>query len=623
MISAEKENGNPTNFLNEIANFSIIDLDNTCLNKVTTGCGFTTMVLESEFNFVVCVPFTNLILNKVKWCEKEGIDVLAVFSERNGGAKDEEIKNFKGNKILVTWNSIKRLVNALGEKVNDYRLAIDESHKLIDAGAFRTNAIQDVIESHKKFKAFVLATATPIEEKYMHSEFKNLTNVHIKWHNLEPVNVRYSRYEAKKIKEIGAIIGLNHFTGITDGNAHIFLNSVNGIAQIIKKMKSNEKFDSSEIRIVAAISDSNNEKIKKIGLNNLSISSINDSVKKVNFYTSTAFEGCDIFDSLGKVYIISDGHRDCSKINITTQLPQIIGRIRDNKDKNKVELIYSPNKYLSHVSKSEFELALVKEREDCGVILDLYHEGLKRVSNKLNFTLNFSFDNNPFIIEREGTLTFNELAWNNELHNFDTIHKIYYVPKVEKEVNGKKKRIIPDGAKVEMVSNFISYRYDPHPQIEIKGSNKLLLTRKTSFKDLCGEYIEAKKSKFDLKGISGMIAEQEPIILDAYEKLGPDKMRALKFRKCDLKDEIIKQDHIISKQAKICYLLDLRVGRWISSEECKIKLQSIYDKLGIRQIAKATEIGCYYSCKEKKCRVNGVLKRGFVIEFSRFKKFLY
>ena len=87
-------------------------------------------------------------------------------------------------------------------------MAIDESHKIIDAGAFRTDAILDVIEGYKNFKAVVLGTATPIDDKYIHDEFKNLKKVTIKWCNLEPVSVKYSRYLPRQINQVGSIIGL-------------------------------------------------------------------------------------------------------------------------------------------------------------------------------------------------------------------------------------------------------------------------------------------------------------------------------------------------------------------------------------------------------------------------------
>ncbi|KAA6304120.1 hypothetical protein EZS27_044235, partial [termite gut metagenome] len=52
---------------------------------------------------------------------------------------------------------------------------------------------------------------------------------------------------------------------------------------------------------------------------------------KVNFYTSTSFEGCDIYDENGKVYIISDRKKSHTLLDISTLIIPICGRIRDSK----------------------------------------------------------------------------------------------------------------------------------------------------------------------------------------------------------------------------------------------------------------------------------------------------
>jgi hypothetical protein len=489
VIEALDKNGNPCEYLSQIKSLKLEDFDNTFLNKVTTGSGFTSMILKGHFKYVLCVPFKSLIINKVKWCEEEGIDVLAVYGEKDGGASNEQIKAFKGDKILVTWNSLARLVNALGEEVSNYRLAIDEAHKIIDAGAFRADAIQDVVDCYKSFKAVVLGTATPIDDKYMHSEFNNLKKITIKWNSLEPVSVNYSRYSHNEILKVGAIIGINHLSGITKGNAHIFMNSVTSIGKIISLIKSHKDFELQKIRVIASLSDSNKEKLKRNSKLSVPISSINDEVKKINFYTSTAFEGCDIFDEDGKTYILVDGHQDCTKINISTQLPQIIGRIRNSKTKNKVELIYSPNRYLNNVTKDQFEEELKRIKIEAEFRLRQFKEGLSQTTDTITYMSDFEkmFQYNQFILERNGDFIFNELAWCNELHNFETVNKIYYVRTKEIEVNGKKQKVMSEGKCATKEYNSITYNFDPSPKIEIKGLNKAMISNKASFRELCEE----------------------------------------------------------------------------------------------------------------------------------------
>lgn len=621
VIEALDKNGNPCEFLGEINSLQLEDLDNTSLNKVTTGSGFTSMILKGHLKYVICVPFKSLILNKEKWCEEEGIEVLAVYGEKSGGASGEQIKSFKGDKILVTWNSISRLVNALGSEVSNYRLAIDEAHKLTDAGAFRTNAIQDVIDCFKLFKALVLGTATPIADKYMHHEFKGLRKITIKWFNLEPVSVNYSRYSQKDIIKVGSIIGINHLSGFTDGNAHIFMNSVTSIGKIIGLLKTSPKFDIQKIRVIASESDANKEKLKITSGLKVPISSINDEVKKINFYTSTAFEGCDIFDEDGKTYILVDGYQDCTKINITTQLPQVIGRIRNSKTKNKVELIYSPNRYLNNVTKDEFEKELLKIKNEAEFRIKHFEDGLSKTHDLISYTQDFYnySQTNQFIIERNGQFRFNDLAWYNELHSYETINKIYYVQKVEEEVGGKRQKVIPQGRSVTKEYNSIKYNYNPSPKIDIKGFNKALLSKKVSFSELCEEYIQLKqKGGYDMTGKAEALESYAPLIKKAYEILGPKKMKALKFRKALIDRELLLKDQVSAKEFKIVKLLNLREGEWISSEALKAKLQLIYDSLGLKQKAKSTDVHKYYYCKDLSRRIEGNQTRGVQVIKSKF-----
>ncbi len=54
-------------------------------------------------------------------------------------------------------------------------------------------------------------------------------------------------------------------------------------------------------------------------------------VKKINFYTATAFEGCDIYDENGRTYVVSDKYKSHTLVDISTLFIQIAGRIRNSR----------------------------------------------------------------------------------------------------------------------------------------------------------------------------------------------------------------------------------------------------------------------------------------------------
>lgn len=132
-----------------------------------------------------------------------------------------------------------------------------------------------------------------------------------------------------------------------DYNLHIFINSLNTIRSIIKNIKT------TNFRTIC--SKDAEKKDKKEG--KLKIDSVNSPVRKVNFYTATAFEGVDIYDPIGKTIVVSDTNVSQSLVDISTLFIQICGRLRDSKYKNEVLFICntSDHRYLKHKSQNEFD----------------------------------------------------------------------------------------------------------------------------------------------------------------------------------------------------------------------------------------------------------------------------
>ena len=144
-----------------------------------------------------------------------------------------------------------------------------------------------------------------------------------------------------------------HLEGKAFGNLHIFVNSVKFIAQIIKRYN----LLPADVKVVCANNDFNQSKIGK----KYTIGKPLDPVKKVNFYTSTCFEGCDIYDENGKTYVVSDGYRQNSLLDISTLFIQICGRIRNSYYNDVITYIFSPTRYDGGVTLDKFKQECEKE----------------------------------------------------------------------------------------------------------------------------------------------------------------------------------------------------------------------------------------------------------------------
>ena len=138
------------------------------------------------------------------------------------------------------------------------------------------------------------------------------------------------------------------------GNLHIFVNSVKFIAGVLKRTA----ISPDDVKIVCANSKENERKLLgyKIG-------KPSDAPCKVNFYTSTCFEGCDIYDEEGKTYIISEGRNPHTLYDISTLFIQIIGRIRNSKYRDNIFHVVSNTQYNGTVSYQDFKTIVEKEYE--------------------------------------------------------------------------------------------------------------------------------------------------------------------------------------------------------------------------------------------------------------------
>lgn len=591
---------------NYLSNFMTDLPDNVILNKITTGCGMTSLALTTNRKYVICVPFTALIKNKLIWCKEKGINAIGIYDKSIGGSTEDDLRNFNGDKIFVTWDSLNKVVNVLGYNITNWKILIDESHKLVDSGSFRTEAIDNVLNLYTQFGSFIFGTATPIRDKYQLPQLVDIKRVQIKWYDLEPVTVNYTKY-LKDIHKVGAVICTDFLSNRQPGNAHIFINSVKSIGKIVKMIKAAGFINPEDIKIVCAQSSRNSEVIKEdLGAKYL-IESVDTPVKKINFYTSTCFEGCDIDDIDGRSFIISDGNRDYTKIDIITTLPQIIGRNRTTKYTNVVELLYTPNKYYSNTTEEEYEVYVkeqIKEAEMAVNGFDTYPLMVRESVLK-------DCETNNFLIIRDGKPTVNSTAWYSEMNSFSTLHNIYYVTRKQREEKD---------VDVKLRVNQINYDYKANEQISIEGTKKLCLGKKTDFSSLCIEYISLMKSfTIGIHPDAEQIELVHPIIRESYFTLGEEKMKALKFRQVDLQRELLLVSTVKSSDHKIVKLLDYRVGQWISSKDIKNSLKGIYKTLGIDRTAKGTDINDWFITKEQNKKIDGVTVKGLSIILTKIK----
>ena len=171
--------------VNHISDFTN-ELPKNCLfDKGITGCGGTTLAITNNENYVICVPFVNLIDCKIaKHSELLGVKAgISVTDIRNYIKETEVIK------IMVTYDSLDKVISALGDKVNEVNLLVDELHLLFNQYTFRKEAINKVLRSYTAFKSYCFMTATPLKEKYTLKELKDIDVVRYEWNKVTETTV--------------------------------------------------------------------------------------------------------------------------------------------------------------------------------------------------------------------------------------------------------------------------------------------------------------------------------------------------------------------------------------------------------------------------------------------------
>lgn len=393
---------------------------NVLLNKGVTGCGGTYVELHSPRNSLILVPMVELAKNK------QIENSLIVY----GDIKNNKIVEYINSeifpkKIIGTYDSLKRLLEVFPD-ITDYFLLIDEYHILFNAYSFRNEAIVFLLKNYKNFKKFCFMTATPLDEDVILEEIKDLPRINITWTKAIPIKLSIidTSFTSKEL--------LNNIRKEDDVNYHIFLNSVRTIKEVIKKS------NITDYKVVCSETSKKKNKSLKLG-------TTLDDVKKYNFYTASAFEGCDIFDPKGKSIILCDTTIATTILDISTLIRQICGRLRDSVYKEDITIILNTSKHrYAGISKEMFNLK-VEEGIKIGKYTEykfntdsdpLYKEKeLKSYSSEVynSFYVN-KFKNNIF---------FDDNLRKMDVYNYKLITQIYNNSiSVIKEINSNNMEVV-------------------------------------------------------------------------------------------------------------------------------------------------------------------------------------
>lgn len=561
----------------------IDELPVNCLfDKGKVGCGGTSMAIECNKPYVICVPFTSLVENKIQQYpnERRTEEIFGVFAGVTIAEIKDYVKRVNCPKIIVTYNSLPKVISAVNPK--DYSLLVDEYHILFNQYSFRKDAIKPVLDNYKLFKEYTFMTATPLEEEFVLDELKDLPLVKQEWDDVIETKVqavKCKNVEASTIKLINAVLNNQ-----VEGNVYIFVNSVDFIKNLIQKAKLNE----SNTRVIY----SKNNKTKLTIKN----STVLDEPKKINLLTSTVFEGSDIYDENGRIVVVSDAQKAQTLLDISTSIQQIAGRIRNSKYLNWITHLYSATRY-AEVSYEDFRKKNLQNIEETKIAVEAYNAMPEVARKKLK-----EFTSDTYIqVNDDYTFTFDPNMAKVDIFNFKVTRGLY---SIRTNLNNE---YLKNGFKkvVECEDNSIKIDFDS----DTKPFKELI-------KDVRAEW--EVKYRFATPILDNAKIKY-PWLMDAITKLGFEKMASLKYCISAIKDELLKASNKSTDNKAAKKLNEhLSLGMWYSNADIKKYIKDAYTVAGITTAPKATEIDKYYDVKKCQKRIEGKQVEGYVILNKKF-----
>lgn len=556
---------------------------NALFDKGKVGCGGTSVAIESDKPYIIAVPFVTLIESKLSQYPNERYDgeVYGFYGGHNLKANLlNYIESVSVPKIFVTYDSLAKLTDWINP--SEYNILIDELHLLFTEYSYRSKAILEVLEVYKEYNSYCFMTATPLEEEFMLEELKEVPTIKAVWEDTTPITVQSVKVNGRvKVAVINLVE--QFLKNKYEGNAYFFVNSVSYIKEIVAHCN----LDESNTRVIY----SKNNKTE-VGIER---GSITDEPKKINFITSTAFEGADIYDEDGLTFIVSDSSLRHTLTDISTKFQQIAGRIRNSKYSHTIYHIFKNTRYseLSYEAFKEYTELLIKQTRN--FINDTsgkdYLERLK--DNAID----------KFYLQREGNnLIFDANKVKIDLYNYKISRNIYSL-------------------RANLLKEYEKYNYSVENYDLLAEEIDMMSKDTMTFKD----YVLAVKDELEHRE-NNQYYLADDIVEDAYMKypflqraiqvLGFKEIEKSNYVIINIKDKLVRKSDE-GKELKILEVLNNKfnptAGDFITNAEAKILFTKIYNVLEIKATAKGTDILKYYNVKASTKRINGKQCRGYMI----------
>ena len=640
-------------YIGEWEDFRFNNFPAKCIiNKQLPGCGFTEYCLRGPENIILCSPRKMLLKNKK---DQHIDDVYLVVNEMEiesevdkdiskpiKNPKEDEDNDKKDNsevyqrlyneisdytykryledkpaKILVTYDSY-RIVKDILSKLNifdKFITVVDEFQSILHDSRFKSDTeLGFLLHLHQSHTAYFVS-ATPMMDKYLEilDEFKDLPYYELDWYSSDSTRIIKPSLKVLTMKSVGTkaeeviqkylsgdfeeitVMRNGIPTRIVSDEAVLYVNSVNHIISMIKK----NNLTPDQCNILCSNTPDNLKRIQRKLGKKFKIGEVplkGEKPKMFTFCTRTVYLGADFYSLCARSFIFSDSNSDCLAVDISEDLPQILGRQRlfENPWKNNATFYYRTTADYREMKAEDFQKIIDRKNKSTESLLSAYNTVLEKdkyelARNYLYVTKSANYKDNYIAVNRiinsqTGDIilkpVMNQLVLVNEIRAFQ-IQQVDYKDRfsVFSSVNSK---LTPDDVVNRGVIKFFCIY-------------ETLTTMHDKLKMLC-EY------KFTSEKELNMVLDQIPDsdeIKSYYNILGPKRLKALTYSKTYIKKEL----GIVTFSPELLIntiTLNFNPGEKYSLSDLKAKLGDLYNSINYTATPKANDILNYFEVKEYK-----------------------
>ena len=558
--------------------------------------------------------------------EKRKLIYKRIYTELEAYISDRRMKG-KAPKILVTYDSYHIIVDIL--KSLSYRqdwfngifgkfyTVVDEFQSILHDARFKSTTELNFTTILKSVDRVIFASATPMLDKYLVEIplFNNVFYFELNWYTQDPtriikpdLKVNSMNSIASKAKEIIDSYLQGNFESVLvkrpDGSiqkvvsdeAVFYVNSVNHILNIIK----NNGLTPDQVNILCSDTETNNKRIRsKLGkkFSRGTIPLIGEKPKMFTFCTRTVYLGADFYSTCARSFIFSDSNSDCLAVDISEDLPQIMGRQRltINPWKNSANFYYKTTADYKKMSKEDFENIIKKKSEKTNNLLGIYNDTVdfgrrgdlaevyQNQAKILNYkndyvAVNYAEDWDPInnCVRKIMKPVENNLVKINEVRAFD-IQQIDYKDRfaVFSAIQNKSFNLPKE------TSEALDFMRD-------YDSNNTFMDR---IRMLCNNNLSN-----DALGIVIAQIPDSDVVKSYFLLLGPERIKQLGYSITSIKKELgivtFTPDLLINSVYS-----DFKVGDKLLLSDIKDRLTNIYNNINYKATPKAKDLENYFEVK--------------------------